>query len=367
MEANPFFCFSESILHQGTAAMLKMRRRWMAMRRWVFMLLVIGSLIGLAGCSANKAKEQELEKKITELEKQLEQKQQAEEEAAKEDKETEEPKPIVVNVLDPTTKSSIKVINPVEMGFGSDNENYKQELEKWARELAVGTETTPGYDQRMIPDRIDASGNVIKGKPRVILEEAELVTKVLEASVKGGDVNLPLYVTESGYKPEDVALLDEVVVASFTTTFDPSITGRNKNIELSAQAIQNVIVGTGDIFSFNTTVGPSDAEHGYQPAQEIVNKQVVMGIGGGICQTSSTLFNAVDQLAVEYIEWHHHSLTVGYVPPGRDATVSYGGLDFRFQNTAGVPFLIQTIYGKNTLTVEVRTSAAYEILLKKRS
>ncbi|MDF2855871.1 MAG: hypothetical protein K0Q87_1722 [Neobacillus sp.] len=365
MDANPFFCFSRSILHQETAAMLKKRRRWMAMRRCVFMLLVIGSLIGLAGCSADKAKEQKLEKKVTELEKQLEKKQQ--EKAAKEDKETEEPKPIVVNVLDPSTKSSIKVINPVELGFGSDNEKYKQELDKWARELAVGTETTPGYDQRMIPDRIDASGNVIKGKPRVILEEAELVTKVLEASVKGGDVYLPLYITESGYKPEDVAFLDDVVVASFTTTFDPSITGRNKNIELSAQAIQNVIVGTGDIFSFNTTVGPSDAEHGYQPAQEIVNKKVVMGIGGGICQTSSTLFNAVDQLAVEYIEWHHHSLTIGYVPPGRDATVSYGGLDFRFQNTAGVPFLIQTIYGKNTLTVEVRTSAAYQSLLKKRS
>ncbi len=331
------------------------------------MLLLIGSLIGLAGCSADKAQEQELEKKVAELEKQLEQKQQAEEEATKEDKEKEEQKPIVVNVLDPATKNSIKIIHPVEMGFGSDNDKYKQELTKWARELAVGTETTPGYDQRMIPDRIEPNGQVIKGKPRVILEEAELVTKVLEASAKGGDIYLPLYVTESGYKPEDVALLDDVVVASYTTTFNPSITGRNKNIELSSEAIQNVIVGTGDIFSFNTTVGPSDAEHGYQPAQEIVNKQVVMGIGGGICQTSSTLFNAVDQLAVEYVEWHHHSLTVGYVPPGRDATVSYGGLDFRFQNTAGVPFLIKTIYGNDTLTVEVRTSAAYQSLLKKRS
>jgi len=172
-------------------------------------------------------------------------------------------------------------------------------------------------------------------------------------------------VTESGYKPEDVAHLGEVVVASYTTYFNSSVTGRNRNIELSAQAIDNVIVGVGDHFSFNTTVGPSDEAHGYQPAQEAINGKLVMGIGGGICQTSSTLFNAVDQLGVDYVEWHHHSVTVGYVPAGRDATVSYGGKDFRFLNTTGAPFLIKPIYGNGSLTVEIRTSKEYESVLKK--
>lgn len=90
-----------------------------------------------------------------------------------------------------------------------------------------------------------------------------------------------------------------------------------------------------------------------------------MGIGGGICQTSSTLFNAVDQVPIKFVERHHHSLDIGYVPKGRDATVSYGGLDFRFQNTSDVPFLIQAIYGKDFLTVEVRTAKKYEEILKK--
>lgn len=90
-----------------------------------------------------------------------------------------------------------------------------------------------------------------------------------------------------------------------------------------------------------------------------------MGIGGGICQTSSTLFNAVDQLQVEYVEKHHHSVTVGYVPEGRDATVSDGGLDFRFQNTTGVPFLIKTVVTGGAITVEVRTSTEYATILKK--
>ncbi|MFS0777272.1 VanW family protein [Neobacillus sp. 3P2-tot-E-2] len=348
----------------------------MSIRTWAISFILVGSLLGLAGCAEKtNGNEAELENKVTELEKKLEEQKAAEEAArkaaeeaeAKRKAEEEANKPKVVNVVDPTTKNIIKSLIPVDMGYGTDNEKYKQELENWAKDLARGTDTTPGYDTKMMLDKIDANGQVIKGKARVILEEAELVNKIIEASVKGGDVFLPIYVTESGYKPEDAAHLSEVVVATYTTKFNPSITGRNKNIELSAQAIDNVIVGTGDIFSFNYTVGPSDEAHGYQPAQEIVNKELVMGIGGGICQTSSTLFNAVDQLAIEYVEWHHHSLTVGYVPSGRDATVSYGGKDFQFKNTAGVPLLVKATYNPNgTLTVEMRTSAAYQALLQKR-
>jgi len=345
----------------------------MTMRNWGISLLLIFSLLGLVGCAVEKtsaSKDENLEQKVTELEKKLEE-QKAAEEAAKraaeeKKKEEEAKKPKVVHVLEPDSKKLVKSFIPVEMGYGTNNEDYRKELEKWARDLARGTETTPGYDQRIVPDRIDANGQIIKGKPKVILEEAELVNAIMEASEKGGDVFLPIYVTESGYKPEDVPHLNEVVVASYSTTFNPSVTGRNRNIELSAQAINNVILGVGDVFSFNTTVGPSDAAHGYQPAQEIVNKELVMGIGGGICQTSSTLFNAIDQLGVEYVEWHHHSLSVGYVPAGRDATVSYGGKDFRFENTTGVPLLVKALYDKNgKLTFEIRTSAAYQSLIKK--
>ncbi|MGG1675300.1 VanW family protein [Neobacillus sp. NRS-1170] len=321
-------------------------------------ILLISSLIGLTGCT-DKTTTKPSEGKVTEPQKLPETK--PPEETVKE----EEQKPITVNIIDPNTKAILKTLLPLEMGYDANKETYQKEIEKWAKDMARGTQTTPGYDQRMILDKIDANGQIIKGKPQVILEESELVEKVMAASVNGGDVELPLYVTESGYKPEDVAHLNEVVLASYSTRFDSGVIGRSKNIELSSQAINNVIVGAGDYFSFNTTVGPSDAAHGYQKAKEIVNKQLVDGIGGGICQTSSTLFNAVDQVGVSYVEKHHHSLSVGYVPAGRDATVSYGGPDFRFQNTKGVPILIKTIYGKGTLTVEVRTSIAYQSLIAK--
>jgi vancomycin resistance protein YoaR len=327
------------------------------------MILVV-SLIGLIGCSQETSKEEELEKKIAELERKIEEEQKEKEEALKKQVEKEEEEQvIIVDVVDPNTKKVIKTINPVEMGYGTDNEKYKAEIESWVTELARGSENSVGYDQRMIPDKIGKNGEIVKGKPRIILEESELVERVMNASEKGEVVELPLYVFESGYRPEEAAYLSEGVIASYTTHFNSGVAGRSKNIELSAAAINNIILGTNDIFSFNTTVGPSDAAHGYQPAPEILNGKLVDGIGGGICQTSSTLFNAVDKLGVSYIEWHHHSLNVGYVPKGRDATVSYGGLDFRFENTTGIPLLIKAIVHEGSLTVEIRTSKENQALL----
>ncbi|AZU62216.1 VanW family protein [Neobacillus mesonae] len=321
--------------------------------KWTVSILLISSLIGLSGCA-----EKETAEKVTKPAKQVETK--APEEQIKE----EEPKPIVVNVIDPNTKEVIKTFMPIDMGFETDQDSYKKELEQWAKGLARGTDTTPGYDQRMELDKIK-NGKIIKGKPQVILEEEELVERVLAASVNGGDIDLPIYIKESGYNPEEIDSLDDVVLASFSSYFNPGVVGRSKNIQLSANAIDYVIVGDGDVFSFNTTVGPSDAANGYQKAKEIVNKKLVDGIGGGICQTSSTLFNAIDKVGVSYIEKHHHSLSVGYVPAGRDATVSYGGKDFRFQNTTGIPLLIKTIYQRGKLTVEIRTSAKYKQLYAK--
>ncbi|MEK3889930.1 VanW family protein [Bacillus sp. FSL K6-3431] len=334
------------------------------MFKGAIVMVLVASLIGLVGCSGKSAKEKELEEKVAKLEKQINTNKKKEEVKQKEaQQKEEEEQPLAVKVVDPNTKEVIKTFSPEEMGYGS-NDEYKEEVKKWVNDVARGTETTDGYDQRMIPDKIGEDGQIIKGIPRVILEESELFKKVISAFSEGGTVELPLYVSESGYKTEEVSQLGEVMVASYTTNFDSSVAGRTKNIELSAQAINNVILGVDDIFSFNTTVGPSDEAHGYQKAMEALNGKLVEGIGGGICQTSSTLFNAVDKLGVSYVEKHHHSLNVGYVPDGRDATVSYGGLDFRFQNSVGVPLLLQAIANNGTLTVEVRTSKVNQGLIK---
>lgn len=320
------------------------------MKSWIA-VFCLGSTIALAGCQETLENEQididDVKQPVT----------------YREDKE-QEAGPIVVEIVDPQSLEIIHIISPQELGYETDPESYKKKIEQLAQQLARGTDTVVGLDKRMVLDKLDGNGQVIKGSPLVILKESELVERVLAASVTGGKVEMPLYITESGYYLEDIPYLEDVVVASYTTYFSSSDVGRNKNIELSAKAINNVIVGSGDTFSFNTVVGPRDEKNGYQPAPEIINKKLVMGIGGGICQTSSTLFNAVDQLPIKFVERHHHSLDVGYVPKGRDATVSYGGLDFRFQNTSDVPFLIKATYGKDFLTIEIRTSEKYKELIK---
>ncbi|UED81862.1 VanW family protein [Lysinibacillus sp. CD3-6] len=320
------------------------------MKSWIA-VFCLGSTIALAGCQETLENEQididDVKQPVTYTE----------------DKE-QEAGPIVVEIVDPQSLEIIHIISPQELGYETDPESYKKKIEQLAQQLARGTETVVGLDKRMVLDKLDGNGQVIKGSPLVILKESELVERVLAASVTGGKVEMPLYITKSGYYLEDIPYLEDVVVASYTTYFSSSDVGRNKNIELSAKAINNVIVGSGDTFSFNTVVGPRDEKNGYQPAPEIINKKLVMGIGGGICQTSSTLFNAVDQLPIKFVERHHHSLDVGYVPKGRDATVSYGGLDFRFQNTSDVPFLIKATYGKDFLTIEIRTSEKYKELIK---
>lgn len=330
------------------------------MNRWIALLIILCSM-GLVGC-LDKSVNEEIERNNLEQKQQLEEEQK--EPNTNNEVEEQETKPLVVNIMDPNTSRIIKTVSPKDLGYEDDFETYKKEIEKLAYELARGTETEAGYDKRMVLDKIDENGQVIKGSPRIILKEGELVDRIIAASSTGEDVEIPLYVTESSYDVKDIPHLEDVLIASYTTYFDASDVNRNKNIEISARAINDVIVGSGDYFSFNELTGPRDKANGYQPAPEIINKKLVMGIGGGVCQTSSTLFNVVDQLSVTYVERNHHSLDVGYVPKGRDATVSYGTLDFRFQNTSGAPFLIKAIFGSNFLTIEVRTSEEYREMLE---
>jgi vancomycin resistance protein YoaR len=326
-----------------------------------FALFCFLCAISLAGCQGNSENERVREKKDNEkeVEQQIEEETQP---VVKEQEKTPIVEPMIVKIINPTTSEVIHTLSPKDLGYNENVELYKKNIEQLAKELARGTEQQSGYDQRMVLDRLGENGQIIKGSPMIVLKESELVEKILAVSATGGNVEMPLYFTESGYLLEDITELEEVVVATYTTYFNAgnADAGRNKNIELSSNAINNVIVGRGDYFSFNTMVGPRDEANGYQPAPEIINKRLVMGIGGGICQTSSTLFNAVDQVPIKIVERHHHSLSIGYVPKGRDATVAYGVLDFRFQNVSGAPFIIKAIYGNYFLTVEVRTSAKYK-------
>ena len=122
---------------------------------------------------------------------------------------------------------------------------------------------------------------------------------------------------------------------------------RGENIKLAISKINGKILAPGETFSFNAVVGPRTAEGGYQEAHTYSAGKVVDGIGGGICQVSSTLYNAVLKADLNVVERRNHMFTVGYVPYGQDATVSYGTTDFRFSNSSKWPIKLVAGINKN--------------------
>ena len=122
---------------------------------------------------------------------------------------------------------------------------------------------------------------------------------------------------------------------------------RGENIKLAVSKINGTILVPGDVFSFNGIVGPRAEADGYLTAHTYVAGKVIDGIGGGICQVSSTLYGAVLKSDLEVIERRNHTFTVGYVPYGQDATVSYDTTDFRFKNSTNWPIKIEAGVTKN--------------------
>ena len=142
-------------------------------------------------------------------------------------------------------------------------------------------------------------------------------------------------------------------IATFTTQFNPNEKNRTVNLKLACAAINNYELKPGDIFSFNKVVGVRTPEKGYLPATIFVGQKMVDDYGGGICQVSSTLYNTAANAGLLVLERHSHSLPVSYVKKGRDATVAYGSLDFRFQNDTEKTLQIRVEVGSNTLTISL--------------
>ncbi|OCT11800.1 hypothetical protein A8709_28440 [Paenibacillus pectinilyticus] len=130
-------------------------------------------------------------------------------------------------------------------------------------------------------------------------------------------------------------------IGYYVTYFNSNNRHRFTNLKLATQAINNYVVQPNETFSFNRVVGVRTPSRGYMPAKVIVRGEFSEGIGGGICQISSTLYNAVDRAGLTIVERYSHSRSVPYVPHGRDATVNWGGPDFSFRNDYNQPILIR--------------------------
>jgi len=142
---------------------------------------------------------------------------------------------------------------------------------------------------------------------------------------------------------------EEITTAS--TIFNAEAKNRVHNIALAAQKIDNFLLKPGSVFSFNGVVGETSAQDGFKEATVIVNDQLALGVGGGICQVSSTLYNSALKAGLTIVERHNHGLPVAYLPPGLDATVAYDYLDLKFKNNLETNLLIHVNMVDNQLNV----------------
>ncbi len=141
-------------------------------------------------------------------------------------------------------------------------------------------------------------------------------------------------------------------VSSYTTQTTKNA-NRNTNIRLSAEAINGITVQPGETFSFNEATGQRTEEKGYKAAAAISGGQSKDEIGGGVCQTSSTLFNAVARANLEIVYRSPHAWPSSYVEKGMDATVNWPNLDFKFRNDTDWPIFIVAWYENREVTVEI--------------
>jgi vancomycin resistance protein YoaR len=139
-------------------------------------------------------------------------------------------------------------------------------------------------------------------------------------------------------------------ISSFTTDMGTSSSNRIHNVHLMAEYIDGTVIAPGEIFSFNDSVGPRTVERGFREGQMILGSLLLPSIGGGVCQTATTLFNNAFELGLPIVERHNHSFYISHYPMGRDATVSWGGPDFSFRNDLETGILIKTSYTDSTLT-----------------
>ncbi|MFC7679280.1 VanW family protein [Paenibacillus sp. GCM10028914] len=141
-------------------------------------------------------------------------------------------------------------------------------------------------------------------------------------------------------------------IIEFSTYLGASGPGRVHNVTAAAQAVDGMILKPGDEFNYAEVVEKAQQEYGFEEAPVIVSGKLVPGIGGGICQVSSTLYNAVLLTGLEVTERRNHSLPVNYLPLGQDATFAEGYINFRFRNNTGKHLLIRSEVQEKTLTLK---------------
>ena len=243
-----------------------------------------------------------------------------------------------------------KISSTLEIDSVKANRTLQEKLGQFTR-AAVDATYKIEKDQFVITPAV--SGRAIQTDS--ILQEIQGRSFAsLPKSISATAVDIPAAVTTDSLK----ILAFDGVIGEFTTKFNVNDKNRSANLLAASSKMDKTILKPGEILSFNDTIGPRTAETGYKDAYIIINNEYVQGIGGGICQVSSTLYSAAVLANLPIVERSPHAVAVAYIPLGQDATVNYPNLDLKIRNDTQSMIYIRSevksgsisvrLYGKKT-------------------
>lgn len=165
------------------------------------------------------------------------------------------------------------------------------------------------------------------------------------------NINLPVKIIKPTITTKQVKSIN-TILGQFSTSFN-EYSSRGTNIYIAAKSTSDILIMPGDTFSYNKSTGARTWSNGYKTAKVIVNGKYVNGEGGGVCQVSTTIYNAALISGLEIQEVHNHTYPSHYVPKGRDAAVSYGYIDLKFKNNFAHPIYIKNIVSNGAITSKI--------------
>jgi vancomycin resistance protein YoaR len=228
-----------------------------------------------------------------------------------------------------------------------DNNKLKNILEDIKKQIDTEEQNAKvSYNNGIVKVENEVIGKTLDLDKNIELVENQIGKRNFE------DIYLNIYEKIPTIIYNDIKDIDGVI-ESFSTKFNLQDKNRVENIKIACNRINNTVLRPNEIFSMNKALGPRTPENGYLEAPVIVKNELVKGSGGGVCQVTTTLYGAVLKSKLDVLERTHHSMLLGYVEPGQDATIADDYIDLKFQNNFSYPIVIYSKVVDNTLLVDI--------------
>lgn len=249
-----------------------------------------------------------------------------------------------------TLKSYFGTRNDLNLILDYNKDKLKEELEVVSEDINV--------DVKNASININGSNISVNDDKEGLNLNIETNIKNIVKNLENNNYNIKLSVdvVEPSIKSDELKEVD-TLLGTYTTKFNSSVSGRTENIKLATSRTSNVLLMPGDSFSYNEKTGKRTTQNGYKDAPVIVQGVIQEGVGGGVCQVSTTLYNAVMYAGLEIVSMRNHSIPSSYAEKGRDAAVSDGSIDFVFKNNLKYPVYVRNYVSGNTVTCQIYGSS----------